>query len=287
MSGWRRLALGGLLLSGCGAPVLPPGFGQADALAFQKEHEREIGAEVGPLSAVASYYVEPGQTLALGVVGDALGPAPEGPGPRVRIEVTDAGARCLEGCDAGPIALEGPRTVTLDRFSLLLSPQSGATRVLVHDPRAPGRQAFDGLHWFPVDLRFIVPATFEPDAERPTVELSTSRGLTKPFVRAGVLRAELLGHAIVLHGYQAGGGTGDTTLLVPFTDRTTGDSTYPVGRYLQVTLPADGSGTTALDLNRATNPYCAYSEHYNCPIPPADNGLALAVEAGEQLYDVH
>lgn len=275
-----------VLVAGCGQAPLPPGFTEADALAFQREHDQEIGAEAGPLSAVASHYVGPGQTLALGVVGDAVVPAPDGAGPRVRLEVTDEGARCLEGCGTGPQTLEGPRTITLDRFTLLVSPQSGATRVLVHDPRAPARQAFEGLPWFPVDARFIVAATLEPDPERSTVELSTSRGLAKPFVRVGVLRAELLGQSVALVGYQAGD---ERSLLVPFTDQTSGEATYPVGRYLQVQLPsgAAGSSPLVLDLNRATNPYCAYSEHYNCPIPPADNRLELQVSAGEKTYGAH
>ena len=35
-----------------------------------------------------------------------------------------------------------------------------------------------------------------------------------------------------------------------------------------------------LDFNRATNPLCAYSEHYNCPIAPKPNHLPVAIRAG-------
>ena len=157
-------------------------------------------------------------------------------------------------------------------------------KVLVLDPEAPGRQAFDGLRWFPADARFIVPARWEPDPELPSIELSTSRGLSKTFVRAGVLRAELLGQPIALAGYRSGAVEGGP-LLVPLTDETTGTSTYPVGRYLEVALPAEGA--PVLDLNRLTNPWCAYSEHFNCPVPPAENRLPVAVEAGEEIYDQH
>jgi uncharacterized protein len=72
---------------------------------------------------------------------------------------------------------------------------------------------------------------------------------------------------------------------VPFTDATTGAGSYPVGRYLEVALPE--SGPPVLDLNRATNPWCAYSEHYNCPIPPEENRMTVAVEAGEQTWAGH
>jgi uncharacterized protein (DUF1684 family) len=36
-----------------------------------------------------------------------------------------------------------------------------------------------------------------------------------------------------------------------------------------------------LDFNFSDNPACAYSPHYNCPIPPKENVLPIAVRAGE------
>jgi len=275
-----------LLTAGCGTPPLPPGFTVADATAFQREHEEAIADPLGPLAAVASHYVGHGQTLVLRVA-DGEVTTVDGSGPAVRIEALEHGARCIEGCGPTPKSIEGQEVVTLDRFSLLISPQSGSTRVLVHDPQAPARAGFTGLPWFPVDARFIVSARWQPDPERPTVELATSRGLAKTFVRAGVLEAELLGEPVALVGYQpaAAGGGVTPPLLVPFTDATTGARSYPVGRYLEVALPE--SGSPVLDLNRATNPWCAYSEHYNCPIPPVENRLAQAVEAGEQTWAGH
>lgn len=291
---WVRsgLALGLALVGACGAPPLPPGFTVDDAAAFQREHERAIADPLGPLGAVASHYVGPGQTLVLRVVDEQVVTG-DGPGPAVRLAVPAAAghepvARCLEGCGPTPTTIEGQAVVELERFSLAISPQSGSTRVLVHDPEYPPLRDFAGLPWFPVDARFIVPARLRPDPERPQVELATSRGLAKAFVRVGVLEAELLGQPIALVGYQpvaAPTGGAPAPLLVPFTDETTGERSYPVGRYLEVALPE--SGPPVLDLNRATNPWCAYSEHYNCPIPPAENQLPVAVEAGEQIWAAH
>jgi uncharacterized protein (DUF1684 family) len=39
----------------------------------------------------------------------------------------------------------------------------------------------------------------------------------------------------------------------------------------------------ALDFNRATNLPCAYTNFATCPLPPPENRLSIAVEAGEQL----
>ncbi len=288
-SQWVRLGLGGLVgwSLACGASPLPPGFAAADAEAFQRKHEAGVSGEDGPLSVTASYYTGPGQTLRLRVADGEL-VTTEGPGPAVHLEATEHGGRCLEGCGPEPLALPSRLVVTLDRFSLAISRQSGSLRVLVHDPRAAGVTAFTGLAWFPIDARYIVPAKFERESERAEVELATSRGTTKTFVRAGVLHAELLGEPITLVGYQAAIGLHAESaleLLVPFTDETTGERSYPVGRYLEVAV--SGADVAVLDFNRATNPACAYSEHFNCPIPPAENRLPLAVEAGEQPYPGH
>ncbi|HEX2627403.1 MAG TPA: DUF1684 domain-containing protein, partial [Chitinophagaceae bacterium] len=36
---------------------------------------------------------------------------------------------------------------------------------------------------------------------------------------------------------------------------------------------------------KAYNPYCAYvSGKYNCPVPPAENSLVVAILAGEMKY---
>ena len=56
-----------------------------------------------------------------------------------------------------------------------------------------------------------------------------------------------------------------------------------MGRYLDPEPLPDGR--YVLDFNRCYNPACAYSDHYNCPIPPAANRLQVAVRAGEM--DAH
>lgn len=282
----RLFALPAVLvaLASCREPELPPGWTSAESAAFQRMHAQAVAAELGPLSAVASYYVAPGRSLRLGLDEDGHLTEAPAPGPaRVRIEVTDTGASCVQGCGPAAVGLDEPQTLAVDRFTLMTSPQSGTLRVLVLDPLAAARAEFSGLAWFPVDERFIVPARWEPDPQRPSVELSTSRGLTKGFARAGTLRAVVRGQPVALVGYQQG--PADTPLLIPLTDETTGDSTYPVGRYLEVSVPDDG--VPVLDLNRLTNPWCAYSEHFNCPVPPADNRLPVAVEAGERVYGEH
>jgi hypothetical protein len=71
-------------------------------------------------------------------------------------------------------------------------------------------------------------------------------------------------------------------LHILFTDATSGVTTYAANRSLRVPAP-DADGTVILDFNRATNLPCAYTEFATCPLPPAENRLPVAVEAGEQI----
>ena len=64
-----------------------------------------------------------------------------------------------------------------------------------------------------------------------------------------------------------------------FRDETSGRQTYELGRYLDIE-PFE-EGRHLVDFNRAYNPACAYSPHYNCPVPPSENRLLVAIKAGE------
>ena len=75
-------------------------------------------------------------------------------------------------------------------------------------------------------------------------------------------------------------GVGEKDFSLFFTDATTGKESYGLGRYLEAEPRPDGR--YVLDFNRCYDPACAYSEHYNCPIPPRTNHLKVAVRAGEK-----
>jgi uncharacterized protein (DUF1684 family) len=73
-------------------------------------------------------------------------------------------------------------------------------------------------------------------------------------------------------------------LFIPFADATSGDDTYGTGRYIDITINDIVNNMVIVDFNKAYNPYCAYSSGYNCPIPPAENYLAVAIKAGERTF---
>lgn len=72
------------------------------------------------------------------------------------------------------------------------------------------------------------------------------------------------------------------TLNVLFNDATSGVTTYAASRALHIAAPDDDDGVT-LDFNRAVNLPCAFTDLATCPLPPAENRLPVAVEAGEKI----
>jgi uncharacterized protein (DUF1684 family) len=150
----------------------------------------------------------------------------------------------------------------------------------VFDPNSPRFKDYKGLKYFPVDLsyRFELPLTPHP-APEPILIMSTL-GHQRRALRIGWFDFMIGATAHRLEATRLlEPGVGEESVSVFFRDATTGKDTYAIGRYLDVRkLP---SGRYLLDFNSAYNPACAYSPHYNCPIPPKVNSLKIPVRAGE------
>ncbi len=258
-------------LACAGGPASTEGEARvAAAAAFQREYDRSLHAdETSVLTAVAAYYL--------------AGRAEAEP---LEFELGDARLRLHAGPDALVVSIDehehtlgDAQVVPVDqagRWRLGISRQDQDWRVLVHDSDAEARAEFTGIAWFPITAEAIVDADFEPLEVREPKRLQTSRGVTKTLYLAGVYQFELAGRSRVLQAFAyAEAPSADEILLIPFRDRTTGVTSYGAGRYLE-----PSAGETRLDFNRATNPLCAYSEHYNCPMPPAFNQLDVEIIAG-------
>lgn len=72
---------------------------------------------------------------------------------------------------------------------------------------------------------------------------------------------------------------GEAGVFFVFRDRSSGRTSYGAGRFLNAPLPVDGR--LRLDFNFAYNPPCAFTPFATCPLPPPENWLPFAVEAGE------
>jgi uncharacterized protein (DUF1684 family) len=172
--------------------------------------------------------------------------------------------------------LGGPREVDAGRYRLRLSHQN-MPAVVVLDAQAP--RAVVEPDWFPYDAayRFVLP--LEPDAAGLTIGSTTERA--RAATRAGWFHFDVEAvRSRVMALRLAEPGVAPDALDVYFTDATSGRESYRM-RYLEVATAV--AGRYVLDFNRAYNPACAYSPHYNCPIPPPENNLAVAIRAGEKM----
>jgi uncharacterized protein len=140
---------------------------------------------------------------------------------------------------------------------------------------------FLGLHYFPVDERFRVSAQLKRlDIPREAF-LRTNRDGEATMRYLGELEFSLSKRRLHLRVFHAGEGVG-LSAFVPFRDGTSGRETYGPGRYL--TLELNETDVYELDFNRAFNPYCAYTDAYECAFPPAENDLPVQIPAGEKVW---
>lgn len=151
---------------------------------------------------------------------------------------------------------------------------------------AAERQAFTMLPFYPASYRYCVVARLVRDSTAQLRPMVTSTARRPLYRKYGEVFFTLRGQALRLSVYQsqdllARPGLADY-LLLPFTDLTNGHGSYGGGRYLDLRIPPAGSTALVLDFNCAYNPSCAYSARYSCPVPPAENRLAVAIPAGVQ-----
>jgi uncharacterized protein len=140
---------------------------------------------------------------------------------------------------------------------------------------------FQGLTYYPVDEKFRLSGRLERLDAPKEASLRTNRDgqLTCRYV--GDLRFNLDGEELTLRVYHAGEQVGPS-VFVPFRDKTCGEGSYDEGRYLILHLTEDDQYT--VDFNLAFNPYCAYTDRYECGFPPPENDLPVAITAGEMMW---
>lgn len=144
------------------------------------------------------------------------------------------------------------------------------------------------LRFYLPDPRYRVEATVKLTSEAEPFEMPTYNGKTQSYVKYAVLSFSLNDQPLTLAVFRSLTLTRlpqyRDYLFLPFKDATAGKETYGGGRYLDLRLGEVRDGKLMLDFNKAYNPYCAYADGYSCPIPPKENELPVAVEAGEKKW---
>jgi len=144
------------------------------------------------------------------------------------------------------------------------------------------------FRFFPVNEKYRVLATFEKISDTSGFIMKTSGKLSKKYFRYGMLGFTIDHTLFHLTVYQTEQlmqtAEYKNYLFVPFTDLTSGEQSYAGGKYMDIMLDDIKNNTLLLDFNKAYNPYCAYTTGYNCPIPPRENDLPVAIKAGEMAF---
>ena len=142
------------------------------------------------------------------------------------------------------------------------------------------------LQYFDVDKDFRIEAMVETFAKPDTVVIPTYSGKEKQFLQWGEAHFFVDGKECSLLLYQNVRylPKAPNHLFIPFKDRTSGETTYGGGRYIDLDIQNLRGQKLVIDFNLAYNPWCAYSDGFNCPIPPTANHLDVLIEAGERKY---
>jgi hypothetical protein len=215
---------------------------------------------------------------------------PEGPG----VELTGGDELVVEGKVVTGLHRFVPlrerelrRAAQTGDVILELSKRGGQDLLRPIDP-AFGRglnDIYDHTPAYEPDVRWIVEGQFLPfEAIRPTAVDATIGDLVHVHPAIGEVVFTIDGTEqrllVIARDDQEVGAPG--TGLILFTDGTSGSTTDPKGRSLQVELPAE-AGAVTLDFNFTRNLQRPYTKFAPCPLPPAQNTVTVPIEAGDQL----
>ena len=142
-------------------------------------------------------------------------------------------------------------------------------------------EELDHIPSYPVQTSYVVESTLFPFDTPKTMTVATPlEGFTEEYQCPGILKFRINGEELTLHPFTSGSG-----YFLVIADETTGLDTYGAGRFMYAT--PDSSGRIILDFNKAYNPPCAFSPFATCPMPPRENFLSVAIEAGEKSVHLH
>jgi uncharacterized protein (DUF1684 family) len=170
-----------------------------------------------------------------------------------------------------------PTVVQLGSLSFYVIQREEKLGVRIKDKASPLLASFKGLDNYPLSPDWRVVARFEPAKDK-KIAIANVLGQVADQASPGSVVFDWRGKTYRLDALDGGEGS----LFLIFGDQTNGKQTYGAGRFLETDAPQGGK--VVVDFNTAYNPPCAFTAFATCPLPPAQNKLAVKVEAGEKKF---
>ncbi len=167
--------------------------------------------------------------------------------------------------------------------------RSETNNYMKNDPNSPfnykGKVEFHPLNYFDVDFSFVFKSKLNEYETKDTIVIFGTKGEERQAVRFGYFPIKYNAKEFNLNLYESSSSEGDQKYYsIWFTDRTTNDESYGVGRYINFEKKDDPDHFYLIDFNFAYNPYCAYSPDYSCAIPTIKDYIDIAITAGEKKF---
>jgi uncharacterized protein (DUF1684 family) len=263
---------------------------------FRRERNEGLKREDGWLTLVGLYWLKPGENR-LGsdpgnvvILPEGKAPAVAGlmvrEGDKVRLTVEPGVALTADGKEIKPgqpvdlqIDASGkPTVLELGSLNFYLIKRGDRVGVRIKDKQSPLRASFKELDTYPIRPEWRIVARFEPYKDK-KIPIANIVGIVEDNPSPGAVVFEWQGKTYRIDALE---GSPEGGLFLLFGDKTNGRETYGAGRFLDTDPPKDGK--VVVDFNTAYNPPCAFTAFATCPLPPAQNKLAIAIEAGEKNF---
>jgi len=278
-------------LATCTAAVAADAEHAKSVEAWRARVDKSLRADNGWLTLAGRYVMKPGpNTFGTGKNNDIVFPAGLGP-ERIGVIDVSPGKVVLKLAPGVTMTKDGQafteRTMTTDagkrdwvsmgKVSMHVISREDRYVLRLADNESKVRSGFEGRVWYDVKDTYFVDAKYVPYPPGKKIPIVNVLDEISDEPSPGYVEFKLAGKTQRLDVVGD-----DEGLFMIFRDDTAGKTTYKPGRFLYVEKKPEPNKPFKLDLNRAYNPPCAFSEYTTCPLPPEQNILKVKVEAGEK-----
>lgn len=273
--------------------VTPPDAAyRAEIEEWRRRREAALKSDDGWLTVVGLYWLKHGvNTVGTGPACDIVLPPNSAPATvgvfdlhdglvsfqaaaNVTVTVNDA---TTTSSPLKPDSSGSPDILRLNDLTMFVIERGGRYGIRLKDKNSEMRKAFTGIRYYPPKEEYRVKAKFVPYNPPKMIAVPNILGQIDQEPSPGYVIFKLNGREFRLDPVTEG-----DSLFFIFKDLTSGKETYPPGRFLNTDRPKNGE--VILDFNQAYNPPCAFTPYATCPLPPEENKLPIAIEAGELRY---